>query len=233
MRVKGRSIILALVLLVSGFLVSFSYQQTKSDPEVVTLNESQWEKEYYYQQQLLSIEERNKQLRDELNQKREQIQQIENDLANSEDVVADLVDRKKKLQMLTGELPVEGPGVEVTLHDAEYIPDEENANNYIVHEAHVQKVINELLSSGAKAVSINGQRYFSDSYISCIGPVISVDGVQHPAPFVIKAIGEPDVLESSLNLTNGVVEKLVNDNVEVTMQKQRAITMEPRLATEG
>ncbi|WP_281975615.1 DUF881 domain-containing protein [Halobacillus litoralis] len=233
MKRKGRSVILSLVLLVSGFLISFSYQQTKSEPEMVQLNDSQWEKEYFYQQQLLDMEERNKQLRDELKSKREDIQGYEKEWADREQVVVDFVERKKKLQMLAGEIPIQGEGVQVTLSDAAYIPEEDQANQYIVHESHIHKVLNELLSAGAKAVAINGQRYMKDSYIACTGPVITVDGVQHPAPFVISAIGDSDVLSSSLKLTRGVLDQLGNENVEVKITEEQRIEMDARLSTEG
>ncbi|CDQ19838.1 Uncharacterized conserved protein YlxW, UPF0749 family [Halobacillus karajensis] len=232
-RRKGKSIILSLVLLVSGFLVSYSYQLTKSSPEMIQLNDSQWEKEYFYQQQLLDMEKKNKQLREELKEKRKNIQDIENEMADREQVVADFVERKKKLQMLNGEVPIQGEGVEIVLRDAEYIPDEEQVNQYIVHESHIHSVVNELLSAGAKAVAINGQRYMKDSYIACTGPVITVDGVQHPAPFVITAIGDAEVLYSSLNLTQGVVDQLRSDNVDVELSKENQLEMKARLSAEG
>lgn len=233
MKRRGKSVILSLVLLVSGFLISYSYQQTKSSPQMVQLNDSQWEKEYFYQQQLLDIENRNKQLRDELNEKRDIIQEFENEMAGREQTVADFVERKKKLQMLNGEIPIQGEGVEIVLSDSGYIPEEEQVNQYIVHETHLHNVINELLSAGAKAIAINGQRYMKDSYIACTGPVITVDGIQHPAPFVITAIGDSDVLYSSLNLTRGVVDQLLKDNVEVELTKNNQVEMKARLSTEG
>ncbi|MCA0969365.1 DUF881 domain-containing protein [Halobacillus litoralis] len=233
MKQKGRAWLLSIVLLGSGFLIAYSYQQTEKDPQMVKLNESQWEKEYYYQQQLLNMEERNKQLRQELKEKREAIQSYETNLATSEQTLSDFVTRKSRLQQLAGELPVEGHGVEIVLRDADYIPDEEQVNQYIVHESHIHAVLNELLSSGAKAVAINGQRYFSDSYIACTGPVITVDGIQHPAPFVITAIGDQEVMYSSLNLSMGVVDQLTAENIEVDVSKKEGIEMRARLSTEG
>ncbi|MBA2174262.1 DUF881 domain-containing protein [Halobacillus locisalis] len=233
MKSKGKPLLLSLVLLISGFLIAFSYQQTENGPEMVHLTDSRWEKEYFYQKQLLDMEERNKSLREELKEKRMSIQMYENNLANSEEVVADLVSRKNKLQKFAGELNVKGPGVEVVLSDSEYIPNQEQVNQYIVHESHIHMVINELLSAGAKAIAINGQRYFSDSYIACTGPVITVDGIQHPAPFVITAIGDEEVLYSSLDLTMGVVDRLTSENVEVELSKKDEVNMRARLSAEG
>ncbi|WP_077622104.1 DUF881 domain-containing protein [Sediminibacillus massiliensis] len=225
MGLKGRHVVLSFVLLVSGFLIAFSYQQTKRESEVVQMSDQQWEKNYYYRQQLIEMEEKNKELQTELADKRQEIQNLEVELGSNEATLSDYVNRKKELQMFTGELPVTGPGVNITLKDADYIPSEENANQYIVHERHILRVVNELLSAGAEAVSINGQRIFKDSYISCVGPVISVDGVQYYAPFIVGAIGDQDVLFASVNMTNGLIDELTGDNIEVEIDKEAAIEM--------
>lgn len=233
MKITGKHVIISFVLLVSGFLVAFSYQQTQNNAQIVQMNDDQLEKDYYYRQQLIEIESKNKDLREEVETKKDRIQELEDQLASQERRVGNYVEEKKKLQKLTGDLPTEGPGVEVQLRDADYIPSEENVNQYIVHESHIHKVVNELLSAGANAVAINGQRLYRDSYIACIGPVISVDGKQHPAPFIITAIGDPEVLMPSLQLTNGVIDQLVNDNVEVSLQERDRISMNARVTGEG
>ena len=232
MTLKARYVILSLVFLVSGFLITFSFQHTKSNSRVVQLSDSDWEKDYYYRQQLIDLEAKNKDLRNELREKRHEIQEIEEMLGEEEEVVGEYVEIKKNLQLLTGELPIKGEGFKITLRDADYIPSEENVNQYIVHDRHIHLVVNELFSAGAEAISINGQRIFKDSYISCTGPVITVDGNQYPAPFTISAIGDPEVLDTSLNLTNGVVDMLLNDNIEVETEKMNTILMDPRITSE-
>lgn len=119
----------------------------------------------------------------------------------------------------------------MTLDDGAYNPKDGNVNNYLVHEFHVFKVINELYVAGASAVAINGQRLSSQSYIVCNGPVITVDGKPHPAPFVITAIGDPDVLSSALNLTGGIKDQLVNDNIVFSLKKEDEIVLAPILGS--
>ncbi|UFU00946.1 DUF881 domain-containing protein [Radiobacillus kanasensis] len=233
MKLKGRHVILSLVFLVFGFLLSFSYQQTQQDSEVIQLSDQEWEKDFYYLQQLNNLEDKNNQLRNELEDKRHTIQELESNLAKQEEELSDYVTRKSELQMYTGELPIMGKGIQVTLTDSEYIPDEENANKYMVHERHIHQVVNELYSAGAEAISINGHRLYRDSYISCIGPVISVDGTPYPAPFTIEAIGDTEVLMSSITLTNGVVDLLVAENIEVEVEQLDQIEMRARTVGEG
>lgn len=227
MKLKGRHAILSLVLFMFGFLIAFSYQHTKdlAQTQPSDLSIQDWERDFLYRQQLIQFEEKNFQLQSEIDQTRKAIHLLENGIALQVDAIGSAVERKNKLQILTGELPVRGPGLFITLKDSQYIPTEENANQYIVHDRHIQLVINELYSAGAEAISINGQRIFSDSFVTCVGPVISVDGTQYPAPFVIEAIGEPDTLQDSLELTNGVIDILVNELIEVEFGKKQTIEM--------
>ncbi|MBM7659452.1 uncharacterized protein YlxW (UPF0749 family) [Bacillus mesophilus] len=230
MKVKGNHLILSFVCIVLGFMISFSYQFTKTENnEANRITNRQWEREYEYRNTLVKQEELNRNLQQELFERQEKIREIEENLADQEQVLFNLVEDVEKLRMYVGEIKIQGPGVEVTLEDASYVPSEANVNNYIVHEGHLHNVINELLISGANAIAINGQRIFHDSYISCIGPVVSVDGTQHPAPFVITAVGDSDVLDAALNITGGVKDQLVNDNINVKIAKQQQIILEPQL----
>lgn len=122
-------------------------------------------------------------------------------------------------------IPTAGPGITITLKDADYDPIEQNPNEYIVHESHIFKVINELRISGAQGISINGQRITANSFIKCTGPVITIDGKTFPAPFVIEAIGDSDVLASSLYLKGGVIDGLVRDNIVVTTEQIKEIKL--------
>lgn len=230
LRVRSKQIILSLILLVLGFLISFSYQLTSSGKERIG-QAREWEKEYSYREELIKLEEKSESLQKELFEKQQRVREIEENLAQEKKTMFNLVEDIEKLRMLAGLVPVKGPGIQVTLSDASYVGSVENANNYIVHESHLHKVVNELLASGAKAVAINGQRLLHNTYIVCVGPVVSVDGNEYNAPFVVTALGDPQILETSLNLSQGVKDQLVNDNIEVRIEKKAEIILEPYLGT--
>ncbi|MGM0919811.1 MAG: DUF881 domain-containing protein [Bacillota bacterium] len=226
---RGRYVVLSLIMLVLGFLVSFSYQLTKEQRPNNGISSEQWSKEYETRQLLIKQEERNTELQKELFKSQEKVREIEENLKNEKQIYFNLVEDVEKYRMYVGELGVAGEGIEVTLEDSSYIPEGENVNNYIVHEGHIFKVINELLISGASAIAINGQRLSHDSYIYCNGPVVTVDGNQFPAPFVISAIGEPAVLDQALNIAGGIVEQIAYDNIVITLEKKNEIKMNPLL----
>ncbi|HYK72466.1 MAG TPA: DUF881 domain-containing protein [Pseudoneobacillus sp.] len=229
MKVKGNHVILALVSLVLGYMIAFSYHITERVNEKAPKTNKQWERNLSLRNQIINEQERNRELQQELNKKQDKVLKIEKELSKEAEVFFNLAEDTEKYRMFLGKVKVKGKGVEVSLADGDYNPLEVNANNYIVHEYHVFKVINELYISGATALAINGQRLSHNSYINCNGPVITVDGVQHPAPFVITAIGDPEVLSSALNLAGGVTDQLVNDNIVVTLATNESITLDPIL----
>lgn len=227
MKVKGKQVIFSLVFLVLGFMVAFSYNLTQREKIKPEAENNAWDREYQLRTELIEQEEKNRELQKELIQKQSEITAIEKELSQEARVFFNLAEDTEKYRMFLGKVKVRGKGVEVTLEDGASDGAAENPNSYIVHEQHVFNVVNELYISGATAVAINGQRLKHDSYIICDGPVITVDGRQHPAPFVITAIGSPDVLEAALNLSGGVKDQLVNDNIVFKLEKQDSIILDP------
>ncbi len=232
-KVKGNHVILSLVCLVLGFMIAFSYHltQIENQKDKPKMSGKQYEKTLALRDQLIAQEEINRKLQKELKQKQEKVLKNEKALAKEAQVFQNLAEDAEKYRLFLGKVKVKGKGVKITLSDGAYDPNEANVNNYLVHEHHVFKVVNELYISGAAAVAINGQRLTSHSYIVCNGPVITVDGVQHPAPFTITAIGDPDVLSSALNLTGGVKDQLVNDNIVFSLEKDNEIVLNPILGS--
>ncbi|OQP07902.1 hypothetical protein B1690_01015 [Geobacillus sp. 46C-IIa] len=231
MRRQARSrVLLTFICFVFGAMLGFSYQHAQKEAPRRQWGDSEWKKEYEYRSALIALQKENRSLKQQLVEKQEELATWEEKLAEDRSNEAELVKEAEQLRMHVGKARVKGKGVAVTLSDSSYIPSEASATDYIVHEQHVWKVVHELLISGAEAVAINGQRISHRSYIVCNGPVIEVDGTQHAAPFVISAIGDPDVLSSALGLAGGVIDELVEDHVDVKVEKQKDIVLDPVFA---
>ena len=65
-------------------------------------------------------------------------------------------------------------------------------------------MVNELKAAGAEAVSVNDQRLVAVSPVRCAGPTIFVNNTPQTPPYVIRAIGEPNTLETALNISGGI-----------------------------
>ncbi|MGO1833275.1 MAG: DUF881 domain-containing protein [Actinomycetaceae bacterium] len=114
----------------------------------------------------------------------------------------------ESVQAAAGSLPVSGPGIEVSLTDAPVpdggIPADRVPDDYVVHQQDVESVINALRTGGAEALTIQGERVVSTTSIRCVGNVLYVGGRVYSPPFVVGAIGDPDVLVEALDRSEAV-----------------------------
>lgn len=217
--------VLFVVCIVTGFIIGISYNLSK-DKRTLSTAAPQISHENQYMEDLIKQKERNKELAEELAILEEKIRTYEKQFSSNEEQYEQNISEAEQLRLLLGYTAGQGKGIKITLEDGDYDPTSTNPNDYIVHESHIFKIVNELKISGAEAIAINGQRLKTNSYISCNGPVITIDGVQYPAPFVIEAVGDQDVLISSLDISGGVFDQLLNEQVNVTLEKSDLVKVQ-------
>lgn len=218
-----KRVIILIVCIITGFILGYSYNLTKDDK--VKIKSPFFEQEEYYREELINQKEQNKKLAEELDSLQKTVNKHENEVARNEEEYSQLANEAEKLREILGKQKVKGKGIKITLKDGDYNQNNTNPNDYIVHEGHILKVINELKISGAKAISINGRRLKTNSYIQCNGPVITIDGEQFPAPFIIEAIGNPKTLLGALKINGGIVDQFVNDDIIITLEEKETIQM--------
>lgn len=100
--------------------------------------------------------------------------------------------------VLTGSRAVEGPGVVVTLDDADAGLEGDDASDSLVQDGDLQRVVNALWSGGAEAIAINDQRLTGLSAIRAAGDAILVDLQPLVPPYHVEAIGDGDTLRTAL-----------------------------------
>ena len=126
---------------------------------------------------------------------------------------------------------VRGPGITITMNDS--LADfgaGVDLNSYLIHDEDLLNVVNELKSSGAEAIAINDQRIVAMSEIRCAGTTILVNGVKLATPYVIKAIGDSNMLESGISMRGGYVDILKSWGIRFDITKASDIFI-PKYAT--
>ncbi|MGE5371794.1 MAG: DUF881 domain-containing protein [Solirubrobacterales bacterium] len=125
-----------------------------------------------------------------------------------------------KSNMMAGIVPVTGQGVILTMKDsARTLQVGEDPNLYLIHDEDLLKIVNEIKGSGAEAISVNGNRITAMTEIRCAGTTILVNTNKIAPPFIIQAVGDPDVLESSLRIKGGWLETLELWGIQVKIDK--------------
>lgn len=132
------------------------------------------------------------------------------------------------LRMRVGSTPVTGPGIIITIDDTNVLktnPVDVNANALLTHDVDLLMLVNELRVAGAEAMAINDQRIVAGSAIRCVGPSIQVNKSPVSAPFVVRAIGDPNNLAGAVNLPGGVLDTLRPLGIKVDVAKRDKLTV--------
>jgi uncharacterized protein YlxW (UPF0749 family) len=111
------------------------------------------------------------------------------------------LDRLAAAERGAAAVAVTGPGLKVTLADAQPEADSDPvggntpaSSGGVVRDSDVQLVVNALWAAGAEAVSVNGERLGPTSTIRTAGEAILVDFSPVSSPYEVSAIGDPDAL---------------------------------------
>lgn len=99
--------------------------------------------------------------------------------------------------------PVHGPGLVVTLQDAQRdangrFPRDASPDDLVVHQQDIQAVINALWSAGAEAIQMQDQRIIATSVPRCVGNTLLLNGRTYSPPYTITAIGNAAAMQAAL-----------------------------------
>lgn len=154
----------------------------------------------------------------QLNELEERLDKIEKEKADEDFFLKGVVTDLEKYKMAAGVVDVEGPGVVITVDDP--IPTEEFADEYSVIMLRYElllSLVNKLKDAGAEAISINGQRIIATTEISLAGDNVNINTIPTAPPYIIKAIGSPDTIESTLTIRFGIIEQMKSYNLRISI----------------
>lgn len=135
-------------------------------------------------------------------------------------LVANLTKELQHFQIITGAVPVEGPGIIISI----------TGDSNLMYLDLID-LVNELWVSGAEAIAINNIRIDNQTIISQGEDsnhrlVITVNNQPLLSPVVIKAIGNSDTLEKGLTFTGGIIDSLNTlYSVYPVIKKEEKVTL--------
>lgn len=154
------------------------------------------------------------------------IQSFKEEAADNSDYSKTILSQLERAEILAGMTEVEGSGVIVTVKDSMQSNLQGDLNSYIIHDADLLMIVNELRDAGAEALSINNERIIATSEIRCAGSTVSVNNNRYAYPFTIKAIGDPVNLENALKMRGGVYDELTSWGIDVEINKASDIVIQ-------
>jgi len=195
-KIKKWQIPLFIVLMIFGFVLVAQYRTNVAVQNNLTnLSISE------LTELVININEREAALSAEREQLQATLDGINEKIDTGISMTATTQNQLNTMQMITGRVPVQGPGISITITGESYL---------IYHD--LITLVNELFVTGAEVVCINDVRITHRTLINETLDEfghrdITIDGKVLLLPIIIKAIGNQDTLEKGLTFTGGIINK--------------------------
>ena len=196
-RRRRAQLLVALTMVVAGLLIAVTYDQA------VTTSQGREQIRSALVEDIRRASGITDDLAVELEVLRAEVSTTRERLLETTSVGQQALDELARAEQSAAAVPVTGPGLLVTLANAESTADEDPVGGSTegdalsrVSDGDLQLVVNALWAAGAEAISINGQRLGPTSAIRFAGEAVLVDFRPVTNPYEVKAIGETDDLTS-------------------------------------
>lgn len=206
---KRNFIAFAVISLILGLMISLQYKSNLSSP--TSFYPDRWTEVVIQTEQLKNQHDA---LVNEIDFLRYKLNY--SDAAAKARAVEEMLNKAK---IASGATAVAGPGIVLTLDDDSGSAQPNNTGYYVLQYWNLLELINELNAAGAECISINGERIAAGTQICGKQTGILVNRVPVKSPYEIRAIGDVQTLESSLNLKGGEIQALLISGIKVDMQK--------------
>jgi uncharacterized protein YlxW (UPF0749 family) len=184
-RPQRTGLAVVVVLAAFGVLIGVSALQTEQDRPAQLAERAQLVAQIHSRQARLES------LHRQLTSLQETVSSRQTELADDITAEQSLTGRLEELGMLAGTTAVSGPGVIITVDDAQGAG---SGLGGVIRDSDLQLLANGLWQAGAEAISIGGQRLTSLTSIRFAGRAITVNYRSLTPPYVVQAIGDPDTL---------------------------------------
>lgn len=132
--------------------------------------------------------------------------------------------------ILSGRLPAEGPGIEITIVEADTK----------ISASRMFNVLEELRNAGAEVIEVNGIRMVTSSYFVDAARGVVIDGVVASAPYRWAVIGDPVTLQPAMEIPGGALPTIRAQGGRTTIEQRDLVEIkavrepeEPEFATPG
>jgi uncharacterized protein YlxW (UPF0749 family) len=191
---KNLHLSMVLVCIVLGFLLATSFNTQKKNSEALNTPRKK--------NLISSVQELEKQrdvLKSQVESNRDQISKYEKRAAENQGIQTAFSKELEKVRLIAGLTDVKGSGLIITLADNPKYPQDDDPNNYVIHDYDIRIAVNSLWAGGAEAISVNDQRLISTSSVRCAGSTILLNANRLVTPYVIKAVGNPARMLDAIN----------------------------------
>lgn len=204
---KNKKLVYIIPLLISFLLVFVIYLQFKTveQTDIQTLEAM---REVELRSEIASVKKKIEEKEEKIDDVNIKIQEYLSELKNSSSAPELLYKDLKEAEQHLGFTGMKGAGIIITLADT---------NESEISSTDILMLVNQLKIAEAEAISINQERLIASSEIVTVNNnLIYVNGRRQNGPYVIKAIGNGQELESAITTKGGTLNEMKASNKSVS-----------------
>lgn len=145
-----------------------------------------------------------------------EIDDARNQAAQNDSSSKDTSELIKKYTIVSGKTDVTGQGIII-----KYKPSDNEAKADMVKD--LRDIVNEIKNAGAEAIEINNQRIVGTTAIEMVKNKIEINDTEVSENFIIKAIGDSNLMYSGLIRPGGTIENIRESGVSIEINSENTI----------
>ena len=166
--------------------------------------------------EIFRLNDENVKLAEKFQNTTSELDDARNQAAQNDSSSKDTSELIKKYTIVSGKTDVTGQGIII-----KYKPSDNEAKADIVKD--LRDIVNEIKNAGAEAIEINNQRIVGTTAIEMVKNKIEINDTEVSGNFIIKAIGDSNLMYSGLIRPGGTIENIRESGVSIEINSENAI----------
>lgn len=166
--------------------------------------------------EIFRLNDENVKLAEKFQNTTSELDDARNQAAQNDSSSKDTSELIKKYTIVSGKTDVTGQGIII-----KYKPSDNEAKADMVKD--LRDIVNEIKNAGAEAIEINNQRIVGTTAIEMVKNKIEINDTEVSKNFIIKAIGDSNLMYSGLIRPGGTIENIKESGVSIEINSENAI----------
>ena len=166
--------------------------------------------------EIFRLNDENVKLAEKFQNTTSELDDARNQAAQNDSSSKDTSELIKKYTIVSGKTDVTGQGIII-----KYKPGDNEAKADMVKD--LRDIVNEIKNAGAEAIEINNQRIVGTTAIEMVKNKIEINDTEVSENFIIKAIGDSNLMYSGLIRPGGTIENIRESGVGIEINSENTI----------
>lgn len=166
--------------------------------------------------EIFRLNDENVKLAEKFQNTTSELDDARNQAAQNDSSSKDTSELIKKYTIVSGKTDVIGQGIII-----KYKPSDNEAKADMVKD--LRDIVNEIKNAGAEAIEINNQRIVGTTAIEMVKNKIEINDTEVSENFIIKAIGDSNLMYSGLIRPGGTIENIRESGVSIEINSENTI----------